>query len=152
MSSSSIRDAILLVSRSLLAVIFVLMGWEKFTNFPEASFFMCSIGIPLPSCFTTIALIFELGAGFLMLLGAFTSPVSFLMAAYSMATAFLGHHYWNISEASQHDMFIQFYKNISIAGGFLALVVTGPGRFSLDTLMERNRENRSVSIISETNT
>ena len=28
---------------------------------------------------------------------------------------------------------INFYKNISIIGGFLLLYVTGPGRYSVDT-------------------
>ncbi|MDF7674505.1 DoxX family protein [Acetobacteraceae bacterium ESL0709] len=152
MASSRIRDTILVVSRSLLTVLFILMGWEKFTNFPGTTFFMSNIGLPFPSFCAAAALIFEAGAGSFVFLGVFTSSTSFLLAAYTIATAFLGHHYWKVPEASQHDMFIHFYKNISIAGGFLALAIAGPGRFSLDTLMERNRENRSVSIIPETNT
>ncbi|MDN6714124.1 MAG: hypothetical protein L0L41_05855, partial [Acetobacter sp.] len=31
---------------------------------------------------------------------------------------------------------INFYKNFSISGGFLALAAAGPGRFSLDAVMK----------------
>jgi putative oxidoreductase len=32
----------------------------------------------------------------------------------------------------RYDSMINFYKNISIAGGLLVLIATGPGAYSLD--------------------
>jgi putative oxidoreductase len=55
------------------------------------------------------------------------------MAAYTIATAVLGHDFWNITDATlQRDMIIHFWKNVGIAGGFLLLFVTGAGRISID--------------------
>jgi putative oxidoreductase len=50
-----------------------------------------------------------------------------------VATAVLGHDFWNVVDpALQRDMVIHFWKNIGIAGGFLLLFVTGAGRLSVD--------------------
>lgn len=136
----TIRDIILFLSRLLLAMIFIIMGGEKLTDFSKTVFYMDSTHIPLPMIAAIMALVVELGAGTLIILGRYTSPLAFILSVYSVATAFLGHHYWTYSIAAQHDMCIHFYKNISMAGGFLALVIAGPGEFSLDGLMESRKK------------
>lgn len=57
------------------------------------------------------------------------------MAFYTVATAMVGHNFWDATDAAvQHDMVIHFWKNIAIAGGFLLLFVTGAGGASIDGL------------------
>lgn len=44
----------------------------------------------------------------------------------------IGHHYWNMTGDAVLPNMINFWKNISIAGAFLLLAITGPGAISLD--------------------
>ena len=56
------------------------------------------------------------------------------MAFYTVATAMVGHNFWDATDAAvQHDMVIHFWKNIAIAGGFLLLPSPAPAA-SIDGL------------------
>ena len=59
-------------------------------------------------------------------------PLAVLMAFYTLATGFIGHHYWTMTGLDQYANEINFYKNVSIMGGFLALYIAGAGKYSLD--------------------
>ncbi|MFT8368513.1 DoxX family protein [Acetobacter papayae] len=135
------RDTVLLVARLLLSSLFVMMGWGKLTGFSGTIAYMAATGAPLPSLSAVISIVVELGLGALLAFGAFTAPIATLFALYTIVTAFIGHHYWTFSGMERYDMWIHFYKNFSIAGGFLALASAGPGRFSLDTLLNSTTRN-----------
>ncbi|HTR05756.1 MAG TPA: DoxX family protein [Paraburkholderia sp.] len=126
------NSAVLLVSRILLAALFVLFGWSKVTGFSGTVDYMAHVGAPVPMLSAAIAVIMELVVGILILVGFYTRPLAVLLALYTVGTAIIGHHFWNMTGADQMANMINFYKNVSIAGGLLALAVTGPGRFSID--------------------
>lgn len=79
-----------------------------------------------------IAVIAELVFGILIFVGYFTRPLALLLAVYTVLTAIIGHAYWNLSGMDQYMAMINFYKNVSIAGGLSLLAFTGPGRYSFD--------------------
>lgn len=126
------NDVALLVSRALLAALFVLFGWSKITGFSGTVDYMAHVGAPMPMISAVIAVVMEFVVGILILVGFFTRPLAVLLALYTIATALIGHHFWNMTGAEQMANMINFYKNVSIAGGLLALAVAGPGRFSID--------------------
>jgi putative oxidoreductase len=126
------RDGILLVARILLMVLFILFGWQKLTGFAGTVNYMISDGLPLPTLAAIIAVVVELGFGLLIAVGFFTRPIAVIFAVYTVATAFIGHRYWALTGMEQYMGMINFYKNISIAGGLLLLAVTGPGRYAID--------------------
>lgn len=126
------NDVVLLVSRILLAALFVLFGWAKITGFSGTVDYMAHVGAPAPMLSAVIAVVMEFVVGILIIVGFYTRPLAVLLALYTIATAIIGHHFWNMTGADQMANMINFYKNVSIAGGLLALAVTGPGRFSID--------------------
>ncbi|CAB3769305.1 DoxX family protein [Paraburkholderia solisilvae] len=126
------RDAILLVARVLMMVLFVVFGWSKLTGFSAAEAYMATTGAPVPAVAATIAVVMELGVGIALAVGVFTRPLALLLALYTLGTALIGHHFWTQTGMEQYVNMINFYKNISIIGGLLLLVVTGPGRYSID--------------------
>jgi putative oxidoreductase len=72
--------------------------------------------------------------GMCLIPGFKIQPVAVIMPVYIMATAFLGHDFWNMHDPTmRHDALIEFLKNLTMAGGFLPLLVTGAGRISLDS-------------------
>lgn len=134
------EDAIIVVARILLVWLFVMYGWPKLTDFSGTVAHMGEVGAPLPLLAALIAVIMEFFAGIAVLLGLFTRPLALLLCLYTLGTALIGHHYWTMSGLAQHGNEINFYKNISIMGGFLLLYVTGAGKYSLDARLFKRRE------------
>jgi len=126
------RDAALLVARLLLALLFLIMGWGKLSDFSGAVAYMTQTHAPLPALSAAIAILVELGIGLALVAGVFVAPLAIILALYTIATGLIGHNFWTMSGMLRYDMMIHFYKNISIAGGLLALAVSGPGRYTLN--------------------
>ena len=74
----------------------------------------------------------EFFVGIAIVIGFYTRPLALLLALYTLATAVIGHHYWTMLDGERMANMINFYKNISIAGGLLLLCITGPGKYSVD--------------------
>lgn len=126
------KDGLLLAARILLALLFVIYGWDKLVGFHGTVQYMASDGLPLPVVAAGIAVVMELVVGLALVLGVATRPLALLLAVYTLATALIGHHFWTMAGADRYMNAINFYKNISIIGGLLALYVAGPGKYSID--------------------
>ncbi|MPW21467.1 DoxX family membrane protein [Paraburkholderia sp. CNPSo 3157] len=126
------KDALLLIGRVLLVVLFVLFGWSKLTGFSGTEQYMAATGAPVPAVAAIIAVVMELAVGIVIAIGFKTRPLALLLAVYTLATAFIGHHFWTQTGMEHFVNMINFYKNISIIGGLLLLFVTGPGKYSID--------------------
>ncbi len=133
----SAKDGIILLSRFLLVLLFLIFGWNKLTDYHGTVAYMQMAGAPIPALSALIAIIMEFFVGLAVLLGLFTRPLAVLLALYTLGTAYIGHHYWTMTGMARFEAEINFYKNISIIGGFLLLYVTGPGKYALDTMLRR---------------
>jgi putative oxidoreductase len=130
--SERIKDGIVLAARILLVVLFLVFGWGKLTDYTGTVGYMAQTGVPVSPVAALVAIAVEFFASIAIILGVWTRPLAVLMALYALATGFIGHHYWTMTGAAQFANEINFYKNISIMGGFLLLYVTGAARYSLD--------------------
>ena len=135
------RNEVILAARVLLVLLYLIFGWSKLTNYSETVSYMATTGAPVPQISAVIAIAIEFFIGLAILVGIFTRPLALLMAVYTLATALIGHHYWSMSGADQLANETNFYKNVSIMGGFLLLFITGAGKYSLDAIFgERSRQ------------
>lgn len=126
------RHLLLLIGRIALVVLFIIFGYPKLTGFSGTVQYMTSLGTPMPMLAAIIAVVMEVPAAILIVLGFFTRPVAVLFVFYTLGTAIIGHHYWNMTGDAVMPNMINFYKNISIAGAFILLAIVGPGALSLD--------------------
>lgn len=131
-------DSGILLARILLIWLFVMFGWPKLTGFSGTEAYMVHVGAPLPVLAAIIAVGMEFFAGIAILVGVLTRPLALLFVIYTLGTALIGHHYWTMTGAEQYMNKINFYKNVSIMGGFLLLYVTGAGKYSVDSLLKRS--------------
>ncbi len=122
---SGISQATLVMARIGLALIFVLSGYAKIEYFDATAQYMEAMG--LSGSLLPLVILFELLGGVLLMLGLFTQLLALAFAAFSLISGFIFH--FDLADQTQ---FIMFYKNIAMAGGFLALATVGAGRFSLD--------------------
>ena len=128
----SSRSVLLLIARIAVGLLFIIFGYPKLMGFSGTVQYMASSGAPLPTLSAIIAILMEVPAAILIVLGFFTRPLAVIFIFYTLGTAVIGHHYWDMSGDAVLPNMINFYKNISIAGAFLLLAITGPGAISLD--------------------
>ena len=126
------RSLVLLIARIAVVVLFIIFGLPKISGFAGTVQYMASLGAPMPMLAAIIAVVMEVPAAILIVLGFYTRPLAVLFVFYTLGTAIIGHHYWDMSGDAVTPNMINFYKNVSIAGAFLLLAVTGPGAISID--------------------
>jgi putative oxidoreductase len=128
----SVRDGVILLSRILLMLLFIIFGWEKLTGFTGTVGYFSQTGVPVPALAAVIAVVMEFLVGLAIVVGLFTRPLALILALYTLGTGIIGHHYWTMSGMARMEAEINFFKNISIIGGLFLLYLTGAGRYSID--------------------
>jgi len=126
-SFTAIQGALPLIGRILLAVPFILSGVGKLAAPAATQGYIAAMGVPLPLLAFVGAILVEIGAGALLLVGYRTRIVALALAVFSIAAALIFHN--NLGDQNQ---FIHFMKNVMLAGGLLQLVAFGAGSISLD--------------------
>lgn len=125
-----LQGPIALLARLMLALIFVLEGWTKIFAYSGTVQYMEQHGVP--GALLPLVILTEFGGGLLVACGFLTRIAAFALAGFCTLTALLFHG--ALADANE---LIQFYKDIAIAGGFLALVAFGAGDWSVDALIGR---------------
>ena len=121
----SFKNPLLVIGRVLLALMFVLAGFDKLGNIAGTAGYMESVGVPGALLPLVIAL--EVLGGLAIVAGYRTRIVASLLAAFSIASAVLFHN--NPGDQIQQIMFL---KNFALAGGFITLAARGAGGWSID--------------------
>lgn len=119
-----------LTGRALLALLFLLSGLGKLGAYSATAAYMSSQGVPgalLPLVIAT-----EVLGATAIVVGWKTRLVAFLLAGFSVLAALAFH-----SNFADQTQLIMFFKNLSIAGGFLLLVANGAGALSLDSRISK---------------
>ena len=127
--TSIINTASAPIGRLLISLMFLMSGLNKIGNYSNTSGWMESMGVS--SYLLPLVIILEILAAIAIIIGWKTKIAAFLLAGFCIISGLIFH-----SDFSNQLEIIMFMKNIAIAGGFLFLVVNGPGKFSID-----NRRN-----------
>lgn len=61
----------------------------------------------------------------------------------------IGHHYWDMTGDAVLPNMINFWKNISIAGAFLLLAITGPRRFRSTAANQQTQKGRISGLLCQ---
>ena len=114
-----------LIGRIFISLVFLLSGFNKIGNYEGTVGWMESFG--MPGIFLIPAIILEVVAPILIIVGYKVRISAALLSLFCVATAIIFHN-----DFSNQMQFVSFFKNIGLAGGFLFLVVNGAKDFSLD--------------------
>ena len=114
-----------LTGRVLISGVFLLSGFNKIGNYDGTVGWMESFG--LPGFLLIPAIILEIVAPILIIIGYQTRIAAGALSLFCIATAIIFH-----TDFSDQMQFIAFMKNLALAGGFLFLVVNGAKGYCLD--------------------
>jgi putative oxidoreductase len=127
-SSPAAINRALLALRAALGVVFILHGWQKLAVFGYAGVtqMFTGLGLPLPALSAALVIAAELVGGLALLVGVFTRPAAVALA-FTMLVALTQVHLAN-------GFFLPngFEYTFTLLLVNLAVVVAGPGAYSLD--------------------
>lgn len=135
-AGSHLQSLLLLAMRLYWGVNFFLSGWGKFQNIDKVIGFFKDLGIPFPEvnayltagieCFGGLLLVIGLGSRLVAIPLAFTMVVALLTAHWSAVA-----HLWRDPDEFVRQAPFNFLLICLIIFAF------GPGRFSLDAILEK---------------
>jgi putative oxidoreductase len=129
--ATSMGDLWLLIGRVLIALVFLM---TVSTGGPAAAY-LKSLSYPVPEFMSVLARVVEWIVVLSLVLGIgarYGALLGLVFVVIAFATA---HRYWEFPETAQNLQYVFLSKDLAIAGGLLALFVTGAGRFSVDNVV-----------------
>jgi putative oxidoreductase len=121
------NDIALLIGRILIGLLFVMAAYGKFKGLAGTTGYMTKLGVPGPAIMAPIVAAFELLVGVLVIVGFKTRLAALAIAIFVVIAALIAHT--NFGDGNQLNHFL---KNLAVAGGCLALFVSGAGAYSVD--------------------
>ena len=114
-----------LLGRIFISVLFFINGIFKINNYEGTIEWMDGYGIP--GIMIIPAIIIEIVAPILIVIGYKTKIAAALLFLFCISTAFIFHN-----DFSDQMQLTAFLKNIALAGGFMFLIANGARGYSLE--------------------
>jgi putative oxidoreductase len=126
------HDIVALVGRLVMSWIFLSSGFTKLADVAAFSGVLAKRGVPAPSFMGWLGAIVEFGGGLLILLGLKTRLAAILLILFVIVATLISHRYWEFTGEVFGAQRTNFWKNVTIIGGFLFMFLAGAGRYSVD--------------------
>lgn len=114
----------LLAARILMSAIFLIAGVRKLMTYAGTAGYFGSLGLPMPEVVVGLVALIEIGGALALITGWQVRPAALLLAAFTLASGFLGHKFWAADGAQFANQLNHFLKNVAMVGGFIAIALT----------------------------
>jgi putative oxidoreductase len=121
-----------LVGRVMLALMFIIAGFEKITGFDGTIGYMQAHNMPMTQVLAVIAIIIELGGGIMIAVGWKARWAAAAIFIFVLVILFVFHAFWAVPADQVQLQRIFFLKNLAVMGGMLYIIVYGSGPLSVD--------------------
>ena len=121
------------IGRILLSALFLIEGLGKVSAQENVVMYMEDYGVP--GILFVPATILEILFPLFLMVGYKTKWAASVMALFTFAVAIIFH-----TDFDEGMQMIFFLKDIAIAGGFMIIIVYGPGKISLDHYLKSKHE------------
>jgi putative oxidoreductase len=118
----------LLLARLALAALFLYAAYQGLADFGRMARAVAGAGYPAPRLLAGLALAAQIGGGLSLVLGVSTPLGCLALILFLIPTTWSFH----LRHAAQPAELLAALKNLGLLGGLIALLFSGPGRFSLD--------------------
>lgn len=137
---STTNNGLLVLVRILLSFMFILSGFGKLADPAGTAGMITGAGFPAATALAYVAGLFELVAGLFVLVGFQTKLTAWALALFCVFTGLVFHSGTVAIEGWPEGALgwintlnqIMMMKNITLAGGYIALAIVGAGAYSLD--------------------
>ena len=123
---------VVFVARLLLALMFVLAGFNKFAGLAGTAGYIASKGLPMPMVLAVATAALEVFGGLAIIVGFQARLAALALAIFTVLASFLFHNFWAMPADQAYVQQLMFMKNIAVAGGLLLVFSLGAGPASFD--------------------
>lgn len=141
-AASGLESPFLLIIRLYWGWQFMQTGWGKLGDLTKVTGYFASLGIPAPAVNAYFISGLEFVGGILLAVGLGSRAVSFLLAADMAVAYWVGDHPALLSFFSDPDKFSAAAPFTFLVASLIVLIF-GPGKLALDTLIARRFEHSS---------
>ena len=113
--------------RALIALLFIVSGLQKATDFAAVAEWMASEGLPFASLALAATIVLEIVGGLALAVGVAVRPAAWTLGVFVVAASVVFHAFWSVPAEQLADQLSHFLKNAAILGGLL-LVAGQAGR------------------------
>jgi len=142
-TSSSLESTFLLAVRLYWGWQFMQAGWGKLHDIGKVIGFFTDLGIPAPVLNAYFVSALEFGGGLLLLLGLGSRLIALPLVIDMIVAYITADREALFSIISNPDKFTAAAPYTFLVASLLVLIF-GPGRFSLDALVTRRRDERRI--------
>lgn len=135
-TGSNLESLFLLAIRLFFGISFLLAGYGKLQNIEQTAAFFSKLGIPFSLASAYIASSIELVGGGMLVIG-FASRLAALLLMIVMAVAILTAHFESVRNAIENPNGLISLTAFVFLLASLIIFIFGPGKASLDYLIER---------------
>lgn len=128
----SLKIPLVVVGRVLLALMFILSGFDKLGNIEGTAGYIASGGLPFGSVLAVVVGLLELVGGLAIAVGFQARWAALALGLFTIAAALLFHKFWAVPAEQAFMQQLMFMKNLSIAGGMFIVAALGAGPASFD--------------------
>jgi len=131
-NTTAYQPTLLLIGRVLIAALFLIAGIRKVIGYAGPVGYLAKLGFPAGEVFAVIAIVIEIGAALMLIIGWRTRWAAWLLILFVAIATVAAHRFWEFPAAQYVNQMNHFLKNIAIIGGLLFIASFGPGRLSVD--------------------
>jgi putative oxidoreductase len=123
---------------------FIQTGWGHWTHLEKVTSYFGDLGIPFPGLAAPFISTLELVGGLLLVAGLASRPIALLLTCNMIVAFITGDREALLSIFSDPDKFYAAAPYTFLIASLLVLIF-GPGKFSLDTLLARYFQPRRAA-------
>jgi putative oxidoreductase len=142
-ASSSLESPFLLAVRLYWGWQFIQTGWGHLTHLDKVIPYFGDLGIPFPALNAPFISTLEFVGGILLVAGIASRPIALLLTCNMIVAFITGDREALLSVFSDPDKFYAAAPYTFLIASLLVLIF-GPGKFSLDTLLAKRFEPRGA--------
>ncbi len=122
-----------LAARLMLSAVFLWSGVDKAVHWSSGLEEIVQRGLPFATLLLAMTVVIQFCAGLGVALGIMTRLSALALLGFSAAATLLFHAFWLVPDPveRQHEL-NTFLEHICMMGGFLVLILHGPGALSLE--------------------
>jgi putative oxidoreductase len=124
-----------LVARFCLSLVYLYSGITKLRDPAGGAAEVAALGLPMPKVFLALTILCQIAGGLMVLLGFWTRLGALALLGFTVAATLLGHRVTGLTGAAREQQMTTSLEHLAIVGGFLLLIIYGPGALSIDALL-----------------
>lgn len=132
---TDVSDLGLLAARVCLAAVYLFSGIDKLIHRADSIAELNAVGLPQPAILRYAVIAVQLVGGLMVLLGSHAALGAAMLLAFTAVATLLAHRPQDHQGPARRMQITIALEHLAICGGFILLMLTGPGRYSFDAMM-----------------